>query len=313
MLKAKPGILPFAIAITMLSVLGHGFLGFESAWVHPLVALAAAYAAELSVELCIRGWRHARFRGGARHLVAFLLPAHITGLAVAMLLYANEQFTVIAFAAAVAIFSKVWFRVPAPASAGGTVHFLNPSNFGIGVALLLFNQWLGVAPPYQFTEETERLLDWALPALVICSGTVLNTRATRRICVALGWLGGFALQAGLRALPDAASLPSLLAPMTGLAFVLFTFYMVTDPATTPARPTAQLAFGGAVALVYGALTHCGIVFGMFFALTLVCIARGAALQVSARRQDRAALDVTSAAGEDLFDTSRVQHATKEQP
>jgi hypothetical protein len=283
MLKARPGIVPFAIAITLLNLLGHAVLGFEQAWAHPFVALAAAYAAELATELCIRGWRQARFRGGPRTLVVFLLPAHITGLAVAMLLYANEQFLVLAFAAAAAIFSKVLFRVDAPGSPQGSVHFLNPSNFGISLTLLVFSSWMGVAAPYQFTEETGALLDWLLPAAIVCSGSLLNIRATRRIGVALGWLGGFAAQAALRSAAEAGSLASLLAPMTGMAFVLFTFYMVPDPATTPAGLKAQLGFGAAVALVYGALAHFGIVFGMFFALTIVCAGRGALLQWRAWR------------------------------
>ena len=38
-----------------------------------------------------------------------------------------------------------------------------------------------------------------------------------------------------------------------MAFLLFTFYMVTDPATTPSAPLEQLAFGGAVAATYGLL------------------------------------------------------------
>ena len=37
--------------------------------------------------------------------------------------------------------------------------------------------------------------------------------------------------------------------MTGMAFLLFTFYMVTDPATTPRAPLPQFAFGVAVAAV----------------------------------------------------------------
>ena len=62
--QAKPGIFPFAVAITVLNVLGHSWLGFEQAWATPFVALAAAYASEISIELAIMGWAKARFRGG---------------------------------------------------------------------------------------------------------------------------------------------------------------------------------------------------------------------------------------------------------
>jgi hypothetical protein len=60
-----------------------------------------------------------------------------------------------------------------------------------------------------------------------------------------------------------------------VAFILFTFYMVTDPATTPSAPRAQVAFGASVAAVYGLLMAAHVVFGLFFALSLVCAARGA--------------------------------------
>jgi Na+-translocating ferredoxin:NAD+ oxidoreductase RnfD subunit len=62
--------------------------------------------------------------------------------------------------------------------------------------------------------------------------------------------------------------------MTGVAFILYTFYMVTDPATTPAARRDQITFGLSVAAVYGMLMAIHVVFGLFFALTIVCAVRG---------------------------------------
>ncbi len=59
-----------------------------------------------------------------------------------------------------------------------------------------------------------------------------------------------------------------------MVFVLFTYYMVTDPATTPSSWAPQVIFGMGVAAVYGALVVLHIVFGFFFALTIVCATRG---------------------------------------
>lgn len=59
-----------------------------------------------------------------------------------------------------------------------------------------------------------------------------------------------------------------------IAITLFMFYMVTDPGTTPSKPLDQLLFGGCVAAVYGLLMVNHIVFGFFFALTLICTLRG---------------------------------------
>src|SRR6516164_847793 len=98
-----PALRRFAVAITILNVLGHTVLGFEQSWAQPLVALSVAYSLELILEVA-SSWserRRANFRGGWLRLVDFLLPAHISALAVSMLLYANEKLAPIAFAAAV--------------------------------------------------------------------------------------------------------------------------------------------------------------------------------------------------------------------
>jgi hypothetical protein len=51
--------------------------------------------------------------------------------------------------------------------------------------------------------------------------------------------------------------------------------MVTDPATTPSEPRAQVAFGASVAAVYGVLMTAHVVFGLFFSLSIVSALRGA--------------------------------------
>ena len=64
------------------------------------------------------------------------------------------------------------------------------------------------------------------------------------------WVGGFAVQAVLRGVFFDTSIPAALGMMTGVAFILFTNYMITDPGTSPSRPGAQVAFGAGVAAVY---------------------------------------------------------------
>ena len=274
------GLRRFAIAITVLNILGHAFFGFEQSWAQPLVALASAYSVELLLEFidarCNR--RALRFTGGgARRFVEFLLSAHITGLACAMLLYANDRLGPVVFAAVVAICSKAVLRAPA---GNGTRHFLNPSNFGITVTLLVFS-WVSVAPPYQFTENMTGAGDWILPGIIVCTGTFLNARFTHRLPLIAAWLSGFVAQAALRSLFLDAPFGASLVPMTGVAFILYTFYMVTDPATTPRGRRDQITFGLSVAAVYGLLMMTHVVFGLFFALTIVCAIRG--LGMYARR------------------------------
>jgi enediyne biosynthesis protein E5 len=275
----------FATAITILNVLGHTVLGFEQSLAQPLVSLLVAYSAEILFELIEsrRLGRQPRFLGGGTKLIDFLLSAHITGLAVAMLLYANDRIMPIAFAAAVAIASKHVFRV---GTNGAKRHFFNPSNLGITATLLAF-PWVGIAQPYMFTENLRGGWDWFLPVLIICSGTFLNGMFTKKLPLIAGWLGAFVLQAVVRHfLLGNLFLPSL-NPMTGVAFLLFTFYMVTDPATTPTAWRGQVAFGAAVAAAYGMLMALHVVFGLFFALSIVCAGRGALMALRALAAQRA--------------------------
>jgi hypothetical protein len=279
----------FATAITILNVLGHTVLGFEQAWATPIVGLLAAYATEILLEVleCRRTGRRPRFLGRFPAPVDFLLSAHISGLAVSMLLYANQRLLPIVFAAVAAISSKYLFRA---GMNGHSRHFFNPSNLGITMTLLAF-PWVGIAQPYMFTENLSGAGDWVLPAIIICSGTFLNAKLTKRIPLILAWLGAFVLQATVRHfLLGNLFLPSL-NPMTGVAFLLFTFYMVTDPATTPSSARGQMAFGASVAAGYGVLMAFHIVFGLFFSLTFVCAARGALLQAQAWLDRRAELQM----------------------
>jgi enediyne biosynthesis protein E5 len=292
----------FAVSISVLNILGYAVLGFEQAWAWPLAALATSYTAEILLEVvgARAEGRAARFRGnGVRGVVEFLYPAHITALAVNMLLYVNDRLPVMLFGVLIAISGKWLLRAPVN---GRIRHFMNPSNFGIAMVLLLF-PWVSIAPPYEFTENLTGPLDWALPAAILVLGTMLNAKLTKRMWLIAGWLGVFALQAVVRGLVLDTAIPSALATMTGVAFILFTNYMITDPGTTPARPLSQFAFGGGVALVYGILTAASIVYGLFFATAIVCLIRGGFLwslhvvRLNRQRQDAARGAPAASAGQ----------------
>lgn len=266
----------FALAITALTVVGHALLGFEQSYAQPLVALATAYGVQLLLEWidALHRCRRPRFAGSLARLGAFLLPAHITALAIAMLLYFNDQLWPVAFATATAIASKSLFRAPV---AQATRHVFNPSNFGISATLLLLPHSVGVVLPWQFSTNLEGAADWFLPAAIFVLGSYINGRFTHRLPLVAAWLAGFVLQAVTRAFWYGTPPLAGLAPLTGIAFTLFTFYMVPDPATTPHQWQRQVVFGVALAAVYGMLMAWHVPFALFFALTLVCAARGVGL------------------------------------
>jgi enediyne biosynthesis protein E5 len=277
----------FAISISVLNVIGYLWLGFEQPWSWPVMAVLTAYATELLIETA-SAWADHRtpgYRGhGIKGLADFLLPAHITGLAVNMLLYANAQAWLVIFAVVVGVGQKAILRAPIN---GKLRHFMNPSNFGIVMALLLFH-WISIAPPYQFTENVGTVLRWVIPALILASGTLLNAQLTKKLPLIGGLVAVFAAQAMFRTWVFGTAWRPALLMMTGTAFVLFLNYMVTDPGTTPVRPRDQVAFGASVGVAYGVLMALHVVYGLFFALAIVCILRGAWHWTEALRKPRRA-------------------------
>jgi Na+-translocating ferredoxin:NAD+ oxidoreductase RnfD subunit len=281
--KGNPKLRMFALwyFLTLMiiwNILGHTVLGFEQSWAAPVVAVSTAIAVQLLLE-----WvdararqREVRFAGGWANLLNALPPAMIPGFACGMLLYPNERLWPIVFAVVLAISSKVLLR--APVGGGRTQHIFNPSNFGVAMTLVLFPQ-VGFAPPYHFTENLVGLWDWVLPGAVLVTGIVVHALFTGRLPLVAAWVFGFALQGFGRAWLFGTPFYVPLMPMTSAAFILFTLYMIPDPATTPLKPVRQVVFGFAVAMVYGTIQVLHLVFGLFFALITVCAVRGLALHV----------------------------------
>jgi Na+-translocating ferredoxin:NAD+ oxidoreductase RnfD subunit len=253
----------------------------------PLVGLATAISLQFLLE-----WidarannRMPRFAGSWVDLINFLPPAIIPGLALPMLLYPNERLLPVIFGVGLAICSKVIFR--APVEDGKTQHVFNPSNLGIVATLLLF-PWIGVAPPYHFTENLTGVWHWVLPIIVLATGIVVHAMFTGRMILVLTWLAAFISQGQLRSWYYGTSWIVPLTPMTSAAFMVFTLYMIPDPATTPVKPLRQALFGIAVAVVYGLLLINHVAYGLFMALAIVCAMRGVCLYAwAACRPNRA--------------------------
>ena len=271
----------FAITITVLNLLGHTILGFENSWAQMIVALLMAYFTEILLETvdAVANRKAVRFAGGVTNFIDFLLPAHISGMAVSMLLYCGDQLLPFAFASAVAIASKALFTVKVNNSER---HFLNPSNTGIALTVLLFPT---IAPimPWQFTENLSSGWSSAFPVIVVALGTFMNWRYTRRMPLVLGWVLAFAIQGEFRCLINGLPLIVGLVPITGVSFVLFTFYMITDPGATPSDWREQVIFGASTAVVYCFLVLAHIGFAFFYALFIVSFCRGVLLYLREAR------------------------------
>jgi hypothetical protein len=283
----------FAISISAFNIFGYTLLGFEQPWLWPFISVLYAYALEIAFEN-ISAWaqrRERRYRGnGMRGLYEFLLPSHITALACNMLLYANNQIWPILFAVGVGVTGKHALQAPIQ---GRMRHFMNPSNFGITMTLLVFGgSWMSIAPPYEFTEKANTFFRVMIIVIIATAGTVINALLTKKTLLIVGWMGGFLIQGALRHWIWHVSLFNAWGVMTGVAFILFSNYMISDPGTTPSRPRNGFMFGASVAMVYGIMMVFNIVYTLFFATSFVCAARGAGWWVAhflnKRRAARAA-------------------------
>ena len=271
----RRGLLISTATATLFAIAGQFFLGFEQSALQLGVALLAGYAAAFtfeSIDAAVMGTSPRWAGRGLGGVAQFLLSAHMTAVTTSFLLFVNNRLWVLVFAVAAAIGSKHVFRYRDGARLR---HFMNPSNFGIAITLVLF-PWTTVIP-YEFTEVFH---GWAspgrviLPMAILVLGTRLNARYTQRLPLIGTWFLAFAAQALIRGVLTDAPLFSALAPMTGVAFVLFSMYMITDPMTSPSSTRAQIYFGLSLAAVYTVLIALHVVYTLFFAVTLVCVVRG---------------------------------------
>jgi hypothetical protein len=262
----------FSTLITLWAIAGKTILGFEQSTAQMLAAVSAAIFMQFILEYVdsISKNREPRYKGSFRNAVQCLMPAIIPGFAVGFLIYPNELIWPMVFAACLSIASKVIFRAPV---GDRFQHIFNPSNFGITLTLLMF-PWIGLAPPYHFTGHVYGIWHWVIPAFILLSGIFVHGLFTGRLPLVLAWLAGFVLQGLIRSWYFDVGWNVPLVPMTSAAFILFTLYMIPDPATTPLNTLYQIIFGFLVALIYGVLILYDVVFGLFISLFLVCMMRG---------------------------------------
>jgi enediyne biosynthesis protein E5 len=266
----------FTTLMIVWNILGHTVLGFEQSWATPVTAVLTAIGVSMLLE-----WvdaratkRQLRFAGSLGHFLNFLPACLIPAFACGLLLYPNERLWPVIFAVVLSIGSKLIFR--APVGNGHTQHIFNPSNFGVAATLLLFPD-VSFAPPYHFTENITGIWDWGVPLIVLATGIIIHALFTGRLPLVAAWVGGFILQGIVRAKLFGTPFFVPLMPMTSAAFIIFTLYMIPDPATTPLKPERQAVFGFSVAMVYGTIQLLHLVFGLFFALLIVCAIRGLSL------------------------------------
>ena len=181
----------------------------------------------------------------------------ITALSLTLLLRADTAWPLMA-AAAIAIGSKFMLRLNGK-------HIFNPANIGI-VAMILMTDAAWTTPGQWGTAI------W-FAALLAGAGMFVTYRAAR-FDVPLIFLGAYATLLFGRAiwLGDPMAIPML--RLENGALILFAFFMISDPKTSPDGAVARAAFAGGAALLAYLLTfHFYLTDGLFYALAIISIIR----------------------------------------
>ncbi len=208
--------------LACLLVYGIGWLDFE---VQAGQAAAILVTALVSQYLCTRIWK---------------LPAYdprsalISGLSLCLLLRTDSLALSVA-AASVAISSKFLLRFRGK-------HIFNPTNFGLVIMMLLTNQvWVS---PGQWGNNV------VLAFLLACLGGLVVNRASRSD-VTFAFLGFYAALLVGRSLWLGEPMSIPLHRLENGAVLLFSFFMISDPKTTPNSKAGRIFFALLVALGAG--------------------------------------------------------------
>lgn len=217
----------FALLLGVYVLCGLGFLGFGRTPWQAGLTVATAVAADFVLNRLLRQ------RGG------FPWSGLITGLGLCLLLDFGSNVWLPILPPLLAIGSKHLFTVQGK-------HVYNPALFGLMAGMVLGGGLVSPAPAYQWNGT------WAVGLFLVGLSLVLVMPKIGR-----GWLVGsflvfYTIQTAFRAWvmrhhvpPEAIWLGTLSAP----AFFLFTFYMLTDPATSPAKRGAQIGIAAAITVI----------------------------------------------------------------
>lgn len=168
---------------------------------------------------------------------AGLLSPIITSFGLTLLLRAGALW-IPPLAGALAIASKYAVRIRGR-------HFFNPANFGLCCLMLLTPEaWCS---PTQWGESGILLL-W-----ILALGLAVAHRAFRAD-VSVAFLGSWLLLRAARVLYLGQHPAVLLHQLASGSLLLFTFFMISDPKTTPRSRAARIAFACIVACVAFALS-----------------------------------------------------------
>jgi len=229
-------------------LLGVTVLGFNRSPAQILVTVGAAALLDMAL--------HRVLRGGP---TLFPLSAVITGLSLSIIVnYAHG----LAFALVpvfLAIGSKYVFTFRGR-------HLYNPALFGVAASLLLADGMVSDSPAYQWGGT------YAAVAFVVTLGLFLFVLRVRRGVLIVSFLLFYFAALAVRAWVMRWHMPYetwFMGALTSPAFYLFTFFMITDPQTSPESRRGQVLMAFCIVAI-DFLLHLKFVLSTHFYAAFAC-------------------------------------------
>ncbi len=139
-------------------------------------------------------------------------------------------------------------------------HLYNPANFGVVVMLM--------CTPLYATGMPALFGGYFLPSIVFLLFGAFTIWYAREVTVSASWLGGFVVLAWLRAWLAGKAFLVMALPMLSATFLLFTFHMISDPATCPRSHRGKICFGLCIAAMDALFRYHQVPYGNFYSLFL---------------------------------------------
>lgn len=169
----------------------------------------------------------------------FPFSALITGLSLSILVNYAHGMWIALIPVFFAISSKYLFTV-------NQRLVYNPSLFGIVVSLLIADNMISISPAYQWSGIS------SMAVVVVTAAILLFVLRIKRSALVISFLGFYMLALGLRAWLTQHHLPPetlIIGSLTAPSFYLFTFFMITDPASSPSSKKGQVLMALGIVLI----------------------------------------------------------------
>ena len=243
---------PFAVLLILYAVLGCTVWGFNRSPSQILLTIAIGCGLEMFL-----AWM---FREKHR-----LIPksALITSISLSLLLNYGHSYLLVVFPVFCAIASKYLITWRGR-------HVFNPSLFGVVIALFLGNAQYAAAPAYQWGNSI------GLPAFMITAACVFFLFKVNRLPLVIAFLIFYLTATLARAWVTRYHLPpeTLLAgTFSAPSLYLFTFFMITDPRTSPSGTRGQILWALGIVLLDLWLHFSRSLSTLFISLFLLSAAR----------------------------------------